>query len=158
MNFNLENRKTRLLGKDEEIPYDLLLIADEAREAIDKYIFSSDVYVLEIENRILAVYALQTLNESEVEIKNIAVDKNYQGKGIGQFLLKDAVNKAREQGYKTMVIGTSNASFKQLYLYQKVGFEIYDIKYNFYIDNYPRPIYENGLLLKHMIVLKKMLI
>ncbi len=155
MNLDLESKKVRQLGKNEQIPYDLLLLADEAMEAINKYIYDSDIYILEIENKILAVYVLQLLKKDEIEIKNIAVDKDYQGQGIGKFLLRDATNKAKEQGFKTMLIGTSNASFKQLYIYQKSGFEIYDIKENFYINNYPKPIYENGLLLKHMIMLRK---
>jgi len=155
MNLDLESKKVRQLGKNEQIPYDLLLLADESMEAINKYIHDSDIYILEIENKILAVYVLQLLKKDEIEIKNIAVDKDYQGQGIGKFLLRDATNKAKEQGFKTMLIGTSNASFKQLYIYQKSGFEIYDIKENFFINNYPKPIYENGLLLKHMIMLRK---
>jgi ribosomal protein S18 acetylase RimI-like enzyme len=155
MNLDLESKKVRQLGKNEQIPYDLLLLADESMEAINKYIYDSDIYILEIENKILAVYVLQLLKKDEIEIKNIAVDKDYQGQGIGKFLLRDATNKAKEQGFKTMLIGTSNASFKQLYIYQKSGFEIYDIKENFIINNYPKPIYENGLLLKHMIMLRK---
>jgi len=155
MNLDLESKKVRQLGKNEQIPYDLLLLADESMEAINKYIYDSDIYILEIENKILAVYVLQLLKKDEIEIKNIAVDKDYQGQGIGKFLLRDATNKAKEQGFKTMLIGTSNASFKQLYIYQKSGFEIYDIKENFFINNYPKPIYENGLLLKHMIMLRK---
>ena len=155
MNLDLESKKVRQLGKNEQIPYDLLLLADESMEAINKYIYDSDIYILEIENKILAVYVLQLLKKDEIEIKNIAVDKDYQGQGIGKFLLRDAANKAKEQGFKTMLIGTSNASFKQLYIYQKSGFEIYDIKENFIINNYPKPIYENGLLLKHMIMLRK---
>ncbi|MEJ2356256.1 MAG: GNAT family N-acetyltransferase [candidate division WOR-3 bacterium] len=123
MNLDLESKKVRQLGKNEQIPYDLLLLADESMEAINKYIHDSDIYILEIENKIL--------------------------------VLRDAANKAKEQGFKTMLIGTSNASFKQLYIYQKSGFEIYDIKENFIINNYPKPIYENGLLLKHMIMLRK---
>jgi len=158
MNLDLENKKVRQLGKNEQIPYDLLLLADESMEAINKYIYDSDIYILEIENKILAVYVLQLLKKDEIEIKNIAVDKDYQGQGIGKFLLRDATNKAKEQGFKTMLIGTSNASFKQLYIYQKSGFEIYDIKENFIINNYPKPIYENGLLLKHMIMLRKTIV
>jgi len=45
----------------------------------------------------------------------------------------------------------------QLHIYQKAGFEMDRIKKNFYLDNYPTPIFENGLLLKHMVILKKKL-
>ncbi|MGD0450478.1 MAG: GNAT family N-acetyltransferase [Candidatus Bathyarchaeia archaeon] len=146
---------TRQLRKDEKIPYDLLLLADESLEAIDKYIFSSDIYVLEQENKIIAAYVLQSINKNEAEIKNIAVVTDCQGQGIGKLLLRDAACKAKGKGFKTIIIGTGDASFKQLYLYQKEGFEAFDIKKSFFIDNYPKPIYENGIQLKHMIMLKK---
>lgn len=148
----------RLLEKDVKIPYDLLLLADETIEAIDKYIHQSDIYVFERENQMIAVFALQTISSDTVEIKNIAVDTAFQGQGIGQGLLKDAISIAKEKGFKKIIIGTGDAGIKQLYLYQKVGFEIFDIKHRFFIDNYPEPIFENGIQLKHMIVLKKDLI
>ena len=146
---------TRQLGKDEKIPYDLLLLADETVEAIDRYIFGSNIYVLELENKIIASYVLQSINKNEVEIKNIAVATDCQGQGIGKFLLRDAACKSKEKGFKTIIMGTGDAAIKQLYLYQKEGFEVFDIKKSFFIDNYSEPIYENGIQLKHMIMLKK---
>jgi N-acetylglutamate synthase-like GNAT family acetyltransferase len=145
----------RKLNKNEEIPFELLLLADEAIEAIDKYINDSEIYVAERANKIIAVYVLQKISDDTIEIKNIAVDKQYQGQGIGKVLLADASARAKAQKVKKIIIGTGDASIKQLYLYQKEGFEIFDIKNRFFLDNYPEPIYENGIQLKHMIMLKK---
>ena len=150
-----ENHVIRCLRKDEKIPYDLLLLADETREAIDKYIFDSEIFVLEKENKIVAGYVLQSINKNEVEIKNIAVVTDYQGQGIGKSLLRDAFCKAKRKGFRTIIIGTGDCAIKQLYLYQKEGFEVFDIKKNFFIETYPKPIYENQIQLKHMIMLKK---
>jgi aminoglycoside 6'-N-acetyltransferase I len=144
-----------LLKKDKEIPYNLLLLADETVEAINKYINKSDVYVLYRDNAAIAVYVLQTISDDTIEIKNIAVDTAFQGQGIGQKLLNDAMARAKERGFKNILIGTGDAGIKQLYLYQKVGFEIYEIKHRFFLDNYPDPIFENGIQLKHMVMLKK---
>lgn len=145
----------KLIEKEKEIPYDLLLLADESVEAINKYIHQSDIFVLDRDNVTIAVYVLQKISVDTIEIKNIAVDTVFQGQGIGQELLKDAINRAKERGFKEIIIGTGDAGIKQLYLYQKVGFEIYDIKHRFFLDNYPEPIIENGIQLKHMIMLKK---
>lgn len=133
----MDSKYIRKLRKDEYIPYDLLLLADETKEAIDRYIHDSEIFVLEIENKIIATYVLQAMSNETVEIKNIAVKKKYQEKGIGTFLLHDAAVKAKNGGFKTLIIGTANAAIKQLYLYQKEGFEIFDIRKNFFIDNYP---------------------
>lgn len=145
----------RLLDNDKKVPYDLLLLADETVEAINKYIHNSDIYILDQKDKIIAVCALQTINDDIVEIKNIAVDKVFQGQGIGQGLLKEIINLVTEKGFKQIIIGTGDAGIKQLYLYQKVGFEMFEIKHRFFIDNYPEPIFENGIQLKHMVMLKK---
>ncbi|MFC4873868.1 GNAT family N-acetyltransferase [Negadavirga shengliensis] len=149
------NGKVRRLYPGEAIPYDLLLLADETEAAINRYIYDSDVYVYEAQNEIIAIYVLQVTGSDEIEIKNIAVEKRHQNLSIGKLLLRDAEIKAKEKGFGSIIIGTGDASIKQLYIYQKAGFEVFDIKKNFYIDNYPEPIFENGIQLKHMLVLKK---
>ena len=153
--YNSLTDRVRLIDKSKELPYDLLLLADETVESINKYIFQSDVYVLERNQQNIAVYALQTINDDTVEIKNIAVDTAFQGHGIGQELLKDAMNRAKESGFKRIVIGTGDAGIHQLYIYQKAGFEMFEIKHRFFLDNFPEPIFENGIQLKHMVMLKK---
>ncbi len=115
--------KIRRLGKDEAIPYDLLLIADEYVEAVNKYIFDCEIYVFERENKIIAEYAIQLIDTDEMEIRNIAVATEFQGQGIGKCLLKDATDRARSRGFKAISIGTGDVSTKQLYLYQKEGFK-----------------------------------
>lgn len=162
MNLN-NNRSVRKLQQHESIPYSLLLLADETKEAIDAYIKDSEIFVLEIENKIskenkiIGIYVLQIIDENNIEIKNITVDEKFQGQGIGTFLLKDAEVRSRKKGFKTIIIGTADAGIKQLYLYQKVGFEIFEVNKNFFIDNYPEPIYENGVLLKDRVMLRKLL-
>jgi len=163
MNSNINDEVVRKLLTDEKIPYNLLLLADETKEAIDKYIEDSDIYVLERkkknrENEIIGIYVVQSTDENTLEIKNIAVDEKLQGQGIGTFLLKDAEIRAKERGFKTIIIGTGDCGIKQIQLYQKVGFEIFDVKKNFLIDNYPEPIYENGKLCKDKVMLQKKLL
>ncbi len=150
-----EHRRIRQLGKDEKIPYDLLLLADETVEAINRYIFDCEIYVLEQENKIIAEYAFQILKAGEAEIKNTSVATEYQGQGIGKLLLRDAADRAKGRGFKTLIVGTGDASTKLLCFYKKEGFEAYAVKKNFFVDNYPEPIYEKEVRLKDMVMLKK---
>lgn len=145
----------RQLSNDEKIPYDLLLLADETIEAIDKYIFSCEIYVLEKYDNIVGVYALRAINSEEVEIVLVAVAKEYQGQGMGKKLLRDAAVRAKGKGFKTILIGTWDGATKQLCLYKKEGFKVYSIRKNYFVDKFPEPIYENGIQLKDMIILKK---
>src|SRR5690606_12861387 len=96
----------------------------------------------------------KTDNET-IEIKNISVQSSYQGKGLGTLLLKHAIDKAKSSGFKRIVIGTGNSSIGQLYLYQKAGFRITQIKRDFFRTNYDEPIIENGIECRDMIVLMK---
>jgi len=148
----------KLISDDQTIPWDLLLLADENTQSIERYIYQCTIYVLERDQKNIAVYAWQELDSDTVEIKNIAVDPAYQGQGIGQRMLHDAIDRARNAGYKQIRIGTGDACVKQLYIYQKVGFEMFEIKHRFFLDLFPEPIYENGIQLKHTIVLKKDLV
>jgi len=131
--------KIRLLSKEEAIPYNLLLLADEDLDAINKYIFDCEIYVVEQENKIIAEYALQPIDADLVEIKNIAVLAEFQARGIGKSLLRDAVDRARSRGFRAINVGTGNAATKQLHLYQKEGFKISGVRKNFFVDNYLEP-------------------
>ena len=146
--------KTRFLHKEEPFIYDLLLLADETIEAINKYFDDSEIYGIELDQKLVGLYALYELNNEEIEIKNIAVSEEFQGKGIGTFLLKDAIEKSKQKGYKTIIIGTAETSIHQLRLYQQVGFQRFSIKKAFFLENYVELIFENGILLKDMIMLK----
>jgi aminoglycoside 6'-N-acetyltransferase I len=87
MHLNLDSITTRKLTKQEAIPYDLLLLADETKEIIDGYAKDGQTYVLEVNSQPIAVYVLHGIDKDRIEIKNIAVDSHYQGQGIGKFLL-----------------------------------------------------------------------
>ena len=156
MNFTSDKQSTRKLSKHEAIPYDLLL-ADESKAMVDRYAKDGEIYVLEKKSQIMALYVLQIVDEQKAEIKNIAVENRYQGRGIGTFLLREASSRAKARGFTSLLIGTANGSIKQLCLYQKEGFEITSIKKNFFVDHYSDPIFENGILCKHMIMLEKQL-
>lgn len=147
----------RLLDPSEKLPWRLLLLADEAKEVIDKYIFDCEIYLYELNHQPIAVYALQPLTETEIEIKNIAVDIPFQRKGIGRELLRHAAGNAANRGFEWLLIGTADTSEIPLRLYKSEGFTPYTTISDFFIDNYPEPIYENGRQVKDMIVLRKSL-
>lgn len=139
------------------LPYDLLLLADPSEILVNQYLKNAETFIALVENKIEAVLVLYPWNYNNIEIKNIAVQPNLQGKGIGTQLLKFAIHFAKKNGYENIFIGTANSSISQLHLYQKLGFEIHDIKHNFFLENYPEYMEENGIQIKHMIMLKQSL-
>lgn len=157
MKKGLEKQKIRQLGKDEDLPFDLLLLADPTEEAINKYIFNSDIYILSQDDHIIGVYVLQAISNDEIEIKNIAVAASCQGREFGSLMLRDATIRAKEKGFKAIIVGTGDTA-RILRFYRKEGFELFGVRENFFVDHYPEPIYEEGVQLKDMIVLRKLLL
>lgn len=149
----MENFTFNLLHSDSEIPYHLLLLADETQEAINRYIFNSDIYLLHDGTESIAVMALYRKSNTELEIKNVAVIESYRSKGIGSILMNKAKEIAKENHYKTLTVGTSDTGVQQIRFYEKNGFIKSGILKNFFIENYPAPIYENGLQMKDMVLL-----
>jgi ribosomal protein S18 acetylase RimI-like enzyme len=147
----------RKLKDNQTIPYDLLLIADPSINNIEKYISDSDVYMADFEGQMVGCYVLYNVGKETTEIKNIVVDEKFQGKGIGTILLNDAIKRAKLSGLNKIIIGTGNSSIGQLYLYQKVGFRITDIKEDFFKINYKESIIENGIECRDMIILTRAL-
>ena len=143
------------LEKGDQIPYELLLLADPSKDLVEEYLKQSNIYIARQNNETIGVVVLLSLTPETVEIKNVAVKPEFQGQGVGSFLIENVVQVALLNGQKSICIGTANSSIGQLFLYQKLGFEITDIKRIFFMDNYTEPIYENAIQAKHMLVLTK---
>lgn len=139
------------------IPYDLLRLADPSRKFVDEYLSRSHFYKAYLNGSIIGCYVLHETNDKEVEIKNIAVIEEQQGKGIGTTLLKDAEQRSQNKGMKKITIKTGNSSIKQLNLYQKVGFSIVGMEKGYFTKNYPNPIVEDGIVCRDRITLTKSL-
>lgn len=136
-----------------EWPWPLLLDADPSRELIDAYIHQSTVMGLMEGNAVIAVVVLLNRTPQIVEVMNIAVDPNYQGKKLGKLLLAAAVERSRQQGAKRMVVGTGNSGIAQLAFYQKMGFRLESIDRDYFVRTYPEPIYENGIWCRDRVLL-----
>jgi ribosomal protein S18 acetylase RimI-like enzyme len=141
-------------------PYNLLLLADETIEAIHKYLFESEVYVAQLPDtdESVGVFCLYRIDADTIELKNIAVSETLTGNGIGSYMISKAIAIAEQKGYREMIVGTGDCGIRQIHFYEKNGFVKYDVKTNFFVDNFDAPIFENGVQLKDMVMLRKSLI
>jgi len=135
-------------------PMELLLLADETVEAIEKYLYDSAVYSVWDGAKAIAVFCLYAQDEKTLEIKNIAVDTAYQNKKIGSFLIEQIKQIAQHEQYDTLIVGTADTGEAQIRFYERNGFVLYDKRKNFFTDNYAAPIFENGKQLVDMVLLK----
>ena len=131
---------------------DLLLIADESIQMIDKYIERGTLYILE-DNGLKGACVVTDEGNGVLEIKNIAVKPDYQKMGYGKALIK-FIEKTYSCNYNVLQVGTGDSPLT-IPFYEKCGFKKSHIVKNFFTKNYPQPIFENGVQLIDMIYLQK---
>lgn len=131
---------------------ELLLLADEQEEMIDKYIDRGTMYVLD-DNDVKAECVVTDEGRRTLEIKNIAVSPEFHGRGYGRMLI-DYISEIYSQEFDTLQVGTGDSPLTVPF-YEKCGFQRSRIVKNFFTDNYDHPIYECGIQLVDMIYLKK---
>ena len=130
---------------------DLLLLADEQEDMIDKYLERGEMFVLD-DNGIKAECVITQEGDGVYELKNIAVLPDCQRKGYGKSLIEFLFSHYTH--CRTMLVGTGDVP-SALTFYNKCGFtESHRIK-NFFTDNYDHPMFEDGKQLIDMVYLKR---
>lgn len=130
----------------------LLLLGDEDENMINKYIDRGRMFVVD-DNGVIAQCVVTEEGGGIIEIKNIAVLKEYQMRGYGKILIEFVEKEYANRG-SVLQVGTGESPLT-IPFYKKCGFEFSHVVKNFFTDNYEKPIYENGIKLVDMIYLKK---
>lgn len=132
------------------VPMALLLEADPSEECIRSYLVGSLCFVAMDSDLIIAASIVKPITDKIVEIFNISVYPNFQNKGIGSDLLRFTLSQLSEKGVQRVELGTGSFGY-QLTYYQRFGFRVDAVIKDYFLDNYPEPIYENGLQHKDML-------
>ena len=117
---------------------DLLFLADEQEDMIDRYLDRGTMYVID-DNGVKGECVVTDEGEGILEIKNIATVPESHGKGYG---------------YLNLQVGTGDSPLT-IPFYEKCGFRRHHIIKNFFLDNYDHPIFEEGIQLVDMVYLRK---
>lgn len=133
---------------------DLLLLADEQEDMIDKYLENGDMFAL-YDDDLKTVCVVIAIDKETCELKNIATYKKYQNKGYAKALIR-FISDYYKNNYKAMLVGTGETP-AILSFYGNCGFEKSHSIKNFFTDNYDHPMFEDGIQLIDMVYLKKKL-
>jgi ribosomal protein S18 acetylase RimI-like enzyme len=144
--------QVKIIENNKKDYLDLLLLADEQENMIDKYLYRGNVFAL-YEGDLKSVCVVTKENDGEYELKNLATYEKYQGRGYGSNLVK-YIFEYYKSNCKTMFVGTGDNPLTILF-YEHCGFKISHKVKNFFIDNYEKSIFENGIQLVDMIYLRK---
>lgn len=131
---------------------ELLLLADEQEDMIDRYLEKGDMFAL-FDPEIVGVCVVVELGEGVFEIKNIATDPQYHGQGYGRKLIEHVMAYYSPR-LKQMLVGTGDSPLT-LPFYKKCGFTEHHRVKNFFTDNYDHPIFEAGIQLVDMVYLSR---
>lgn len=131
---------------------DLLLLADEQEDMVDRYLERGRMFVLD-DGGIKAECVVTDEGGGVLEIKNIATVPKSQGKGYGKRLIEFLEEKFHN-GYDVLQVGTGDSPLT-IPFYEKCGFKRHHVVKNFFTDNYDHPIVEAGVRLVDMIYLQK---
>ena len=130
---------------------DILLIADEQENMINKYLNRGDLFAL-YDDDLKTVSVVTKENYDTYEIKNIATYEKYRSKGYGGCMIKYIIQHYKNR-CKVLIVGTGENE-KILSFYKNFGFIYSHTVKDFFIDNYDHEIFEDGVQLKDMIYLK----
>ena len=132
----------------------LLLLADEQEDMIDRYLDRGTMYVLE-DGGVKTVCVVTDEGDGILEIKNIATDPAHQRKGYAAALIGFIIRQYAGK-FSLLQVGTGDSP-ATVPFYEKCGFVRSHSIPDFFPDNYDHPIIEDGVQLVDMVYLRKKL-
>ncbi len=129
---------------------DLLLLADPSEEKVRSYLPRSRCFTATSGGTVVGACVVQPLGGGAHELMCIAVPADLQRSGYGTALLKWVLELFREAGASRIEVGTGTFGY-QLAFYQRQGFRVTGIDRDFFVSNYPEPVFEDGIQLFDML-------
>lgn len=130
----------------------LLLLADEQKDMIDRYLNDGEMYVID-DCGVKGEIVVSDVGNGIIEIKNLAVFPQYRRRGYGRLLIDHICGKYKND-FSSVQVGTGDSPLT-IPFYEKCGFVKSRVVKDFFKDNYDHIIVEAGVTLVDMIYLKK---
>lgn len=100
----------------------------------------NNVFVAEIDNKIVGYCYSSVINKKRVHVNSFAVGSNFRRKKIGQTLMTMVINQAKTINAEIVTLYVMETNKEGIGFYKNFGFEIIEIKKHYYGVN------SNGLV------------
>jgi GNAT superfamily N-acetyltransferase len=131
---------------------DLLLLADEQENMIEKYLDRGTLFAL-YDGDLKSICVVTGEGGGNYEIQNLATYEKYQGKGYGRSLIDHVCGCYKGKG-AVMYVGTGDSLVP---FYEHSGFTFSHRIENYFVEHYDKPIFEAGMQLIDKVYLKRSL-
>ena len=140
----------RSVDGDRAVFLPLLLEADESESVLRSYVNDGEILEIVANGEPVGVALLTSPGPGMVEIKSIAIENKYRGRGIGRAAIACLVSRAKACGADRLLVGTADSSGRTIEFYRSCGFEETG-RISGFFDAYPEPVIEDGLQAHDMI-------
>jgi ribosomal protein S18 acetylase RimI-like enzyme len=124
---------------------------DDVRTANAIADVANTTYAAYKENECVGAFMMHWADESE--ILYIAIDKTFRGHGYGKVAIAWIIAEAQRRAVHAVIVGTANSSLDNIAFYQKCGFRMDSVRKD-YFSYLQTPVYEQGILIRDMIMLR----
>ena len=131
---------------------DLLLLADEQEDMIDRYLDRGTLFAL-YDNDLKSICVVTNEENGVFEIQSLATYPQFQKRGYGRYLINYVCDYFKENG-ATMIVGTGDSPVI-LPFYENSGFVFSHRIENYFPEHYNEPIIEGGVQLMDKVYLKR---
>ena len=104
----------------DEIPWELLLLADPDEDRVAGYADADYMRVAKHGDDVAGAYVVETITPIRFSLRNLVVAPAYRKKGLGAWLLGHAIGLSESKGAREIVIPDTRPRT----LFSRVGFQI----------------------------------
>lgn len=90
------------------------------------------LFLVAWEEEALAGYCGVYMAADEGEITNVAVKASFRKRGIGEYLVKELMKRAREEGVCRFILEVRESNAQAVRLYERLGFSVCGRRKHFY--------------------------
>jgi len=144
-----------IINENKKDYLDLLLLADEQEDQIDKYLDRGTLFAL-YDDDLKSTCVVTDEGNGTFEIQSLATYPQFQKQGYGRHLINYVCDYFSGKG-QSILVGTGDSP-PHLRFYENSGFVISHRLKNYFVEHYAEPIIEGGVQIKDKIYLKRALI